>query len=369
MYFNNPHLYKLIQKIHQSHSFDINDLDDAVVFHNKLEKYRMKYEHNMYRDMLLLSPDQQVILLEHCLDQFVKHRLLYILPKRPYEGKPSYEQEELWRSRHDPEIINFNFELKELSDEEKLRYDILNMRMTIDENTASSMEYGLYDDYEYLDWLISERIEVGPNELVSDLTDTQKKRIREKIISNTYEKAHESTLNQYQKITDKELRGLWILDYNKWRYKKQEDEEKNEFSIMCRDAIRNLNFFKGNNKNNIKEEISLNSESSSIKGPLLKWQFERGGVADMAELLYRLEKGGFINLKEFMNDGNVSELCRRICYIFNFSGKDPISNLKAYLSDLKVKDSLGEGPVKLEDLKPIGRSRGGKMDSVLPAQD
>ena len=81
--------------------------------------------------------------------------------------------------------------------------------------------------------------------------------------------------------------------------------------------------------------------------PVLRWH---RSVADLAELFYRLAKGGFIDLSAYRqpNGGNLSALCRQVCYLFQVppeQSKDAASALKAALNMLLREDEMQPGPV------------------------
>ncbi|GAA3992350.1 hypothetical protein [Hymenobacter antarcticus] len=97
---------------------------------------------------------------------------------------------------------------------------------------------------------------------------------------------------------------------------------------------------------------------------LLQWL---GQVADLAELLHRLEKGGIIDLKRyFENGGKGIDLCRGITNVFAFREEKVVDNLNGYLSHLKK--SVGPGEIDEGVMIKIGRKRGGKMDNMMPGE-
>lgn len=113
--------------------------------------------------------------------------------------------------------------------------------------------------------------------------------------------------------------------------------------------------------------------------PGLKWHKDRS-IADIAELFYRLAKGGFIDLREYRepNDGSLSALCRHICHLFQVPperSKDPAAALKAALSTLLRGDEMHPGPVNEQLLweKPLDRRPGNpksaRIAAVIPSSN
>ena len=91
-----------------------------------------------------------------------------------------------------------------------------------------------------------------------------------------------------------------------------------------------------------------------------------GQVADLAEILHRLEKGGIIDLKKYFGSGGKGiDLCRGLANVFAFREEKAIDNLNGYLSHLKK--SVGPGEIDEEVMRKIGRKRGGKMDNMMPS--
>lgn len=89
-----------------------------------------------------------------------------------------------------------------------------------------------------------------------------------------------------------------------------------------------------------------------------------GQVADLAELLHRLEKGGTISLKSYFDKGGKGvDLCRGFANVFAFREEKAVDNLNGYLSHLKK--SVGPGEIDWDVMRKIGRKRGGKMGDIL----
>jgi hypothetical protein len=111
------------------------------------------------------------------------------------------------------------------------------------------------------------------------------------------------------------------------------------------------------------ELVDWDNKKDKTNTPL-NWSYS---IPDFAEMLYKLERKGAIDLKSYFNSGGSgAELSRLLSQVFTFttaSGK-PAAILNSYISE--IKKSLGSGPLDAGVLKAIGRIRGGKMDDVLP---
>ncbi|WP_125921672.1 hypothetical protein [Hymenobacter lapidarius] len=107
---------------------------------------------------------------------------------------------------------------------------------------------------------------------------------------------------------------------------------------------------------------SMNQTSIQLPSPVrndpssLNWT---GSVADLAELLYRMARGGFIDLAAHRGpDGNLSALCRHVCQLFQVpptASKNAATALSTYLSKF-TPEQLSQGHVDEEVLsKANGR--------------
>jgi hypothetical protein len=118
----------------------------------------------------------------------------------------------------------------------------------------------------------------------------------------------------------------------------------------------------------LKHQDSSTTQSDKLLADIntisLPWQY---GLNDFAEMLYKLERAGAIDLKAYFDSGGTgSDLARNFCRLFAFQSKasNPVGTLSNYISD--IRKGLGRGGHDLGILKSIGRVRGGKMDNIIP---
>jgi hypothetical protein len=113
---------------------------------------------------------------------------------------------------------------------------------------------------------------------------------------------------------------------------------------------------------NDSQNVEIDKSNYAIQS--IPWKH---GLNDFAELLYKLERTGVIDLKSFFeNGGKGIDLARSFCLIFSFNSttKNPVATLNTYISE--IRKGLGNGAYDLGILKAIGRSRTGTMDDILP---
>jgi hypothetical protein len=102
-------------------------------------------------------------------------------------------------------------------------------------------------------------------------------------------------------------------------------------------------------------------DKALLKPSGLKWL---KSVNALAELLHRLERGGYIDLGGYFAERNTGiNLARNLCQLFELPGANTVGNLNNYITTLKT--ALGPGRVDGKVLTRIGRKRIEDLDLLL----
>ena len=353
-------LDEFIQKITNASVSSIEDLDGAKNLYLALEKARKKYEGKLFNMLYPLSQKKQAALLKNLMSVFKTHSGFFIqLPQwlnfRPEHGPTTqYFKERLANVK----TLSNDKTLKDLAKERQTLRNLIEQSKKADEITRSR-----YYSYDYLFWLLHVRLSEKPDDSGADLSEQEQKRLVKKIVSAVYHKGYENTRNYYASVAQSGI-GVELIIDSRLKLSLLEQEkiklgaEEPPISSVMPDSNQGGNPV-------VTMRATADSDNPTKSAPLLKW-LGAGGAGDLTELFYRLERSGFIDLKTYKAaGGNLSELSRRLCYVFDFKGGNPIGNLTSYLSKLKDSD-LGPGPLEETPMMAIDRKKGGRMSIIVP---
>jgi hypothetical protein len=187
------------------------------------------------------------------------------------------------------------------------------------------------------------------------------------VLSDTFSGVHYQVLTFLEQLVGEEKTFEFILNRDERTSARiQWNEEKRiEAGLPSDDRPLTERIFTGlfNIEKDEDEELpGLQQEERALLKPSgLKWL---KGVNALAELLHRLERGGYIDLGGYFAERNTGiNLARNLCQLFELPGANTVGNLNNYITTLKT--ALGPGRVDGKVLTRIGRKRIEDLDLLL----